>query len=90
MWQNQAAHQSKKNCECDDNTFEFENDYTFVFANEVSEKTTTELDKALGELHDGLREDDQRKDNQFQMRQEQKAVTVSDEVERRSVNRIPQ
>ena len=29
--------------------FEFENDYIFVFANEVSEKTTTELDNALEE-----------------------------------------
>ena len=32
-----------------DNTIEFENDYIFVFANEVSEKTTTELDNALEE-----------------------------------------
>ena len=49
VWQNQAAHQSKKNYECDDNTFEIENDYIFVFSNEVSEKTTTELDNALEE-----------------------------------------
>ena len=46
VWQNQAAHQSSKNYECDDNTFEFENDCIFVFANEVSEKTTTELGNA--------------------------------------------
>ena len=30
VWQNQAAHQSKKNYECDDNTFEFEKDNIFV------------------------------------------------------------
>ena len=47
VWQHQAARQSRKNYECDDKTFEFENDYIFVFANEVSEKTTTELDNAL-------------------------------------------
>ena len=49
MWQTQAAHQSNKNDECDDYIFEFENDYIFVFAIEVNEKTTTELDNALEE-----------------------------------------
>ena len=32
VWQNQAAHESNKNYECDDYTFEFENDCIFVFA----------------------------------------------------------
>ena len=32
VWQNQAAHESNKNHECDDYTFEFENDCIFVFA----------------------------------------------------------
>ena len=49
MWQTQAAHQSNKNYECDDYIFEIENDYIFVFATEVSEKTTIELDDALEE-----------------------------------------
>ena len=70
MWQTRAAHQSNKNYECDDYIFEFENDYIFVLATEVSEKTTIELDDALEEnLHDGSREDDQWTDNQYQMRQ---------------------
>ena len=38
-----------KQLECDDYTFQFENDYIFVFANKVSEKTTIELDNALEE-----------------------------------------
>ena len=49
MWQTQAAHQSNKNYVCDDYVFEFENDYIFVFANEVHEKTTIELDDVLEE-----------------------------------------
>ena len=38
-----AAHQSNKNYVCDDYIFEFENEYIFVFATEVNEKTI-ELD----------------------------------------------
>ena len=38
-----------KNYVCDDYIFEFENDYIFVFANEVNEKTTIELDDVLEE-----------------------------------------
>ena len=49
MRQTQAAHQFNKNYECDDNTFEFEIDCSFVFATEVNEKTTIELDDALEE-----------------------------------------
>ena len=49
VWQNHAAHQFKKNYDCDDNAFEFENDYIFVFANEVNEKTTIEHDHAFEE-----------------------------------------
>ena len=40
--------------------------------------------RAWRELHDGLREDDQVKDNQYKTRQKQNSATVSDEVERRS------
>ena len=39
MWQTQAAHQSNKKYECDD--------YIFVFATEVNEKTTIDLDDVL-------------------------------------------
>ena len=49
MCQTQTAHQSNTNYECDDYIFEFENDYIFVFATEVNEKTTIELDDALEE-----------------------------------------
>ena len=67
MWQTQAAHQSNKNYERDDYIFDFENDHIFVLATEEDEKTTIELDDMLEEkeLHDGLREDDQWKDNQY-------------------------
>ena len=43
MWQTQAAHHSNNNYVCDDYIFDFENDYIFVFATEVNEKTTIEL-----------------------------------------------
>ena len=39
----------QENYQCDDDTLWIENDYIFVFATEVSEKTTTELGNALEE-----------------------------------------
>ena len=47
MWQTQTAHQPNENYEFDVYIFEFENDYIFVFATEVSEETTIELEDAL-------------------------------------------
>ena len=47
MWQTPAAHLSKENYVCDDYIFEFENDYIFMFANEVNAKTTIDLDDVL-------------------------------------------
>ena len=86
VWQNQAAHQSKKNYECDDNTFEFENDYIFVFANEVSEKTTTELDNALEENYMTVYvKTINGKTVSIKCDKKQKAATISHEVERRSL-----
>ena len=86
VWQNQAAHQSKINDECDDNTFEFENDYIFVFANEVSEKTTTELDNALEENYMTVYvKTINGKTISIKCDEKQKAATKSDEVERRSL-----
>ena len=55
--------------ECDDNIFEFENDCIFVFATEVNGKDHHRYRRrASRELHDGLREDHQWKDNQYEMR----------------------
>ena len=86
MWQNQAAHLSKKNYECDDNTFEFEHDYIFMFDNEVSEKTTTELDNALEENYMTFYV---KMINGKTIRQKcegkQTAAITADEVERRSL-----
>ena len=84
-WQNKAAHKSKKNNECDDNTFEFENDYIFVFANEVSEKTTTELDNALEENYMTVYvKTINGKTISIKCDKKHKAATILDEVERRS------
>ena len=44
MWQTQTAHQSKRNYECDDYIFELANDFIFVFATEIREKTTIDLE----------------------------------------------
>ena len=86
MWQNQAAHQSKKNYECDDNTFKFENDCIFVFANEVSEKTTIELENALEENYMTVYvKTINGQTISIKCDKKQKAATISDEVERRSL-----
>ena len=86
VWQNQTAHQSKKNNECDDNTFEFENGLIFVFANEVSEKTTTELDNALEENYMTVYvKTINGKTISIKCDKKQKAATISDDVERRSL-----
>ena len=85
VWQNQAAHQSNKNYEYDDYTFEFENDYIFVFANEVSEKTTIELDNALEENYITVYvKTINGKTISIKCDKQQIAATISDEVERRS------
>ena len=94
VWQNQAAHQSIKNYECDDNTFEFEKDYIFVFVNEVSEKTTTELDNALEENYMTVYvKTINGKTSSTKCDKKQKAATISDEVEigpaRHDVPRTP-
>ena len=85
MWQIQVAHQSNKNYECDDYIFEFENDYIFVFATEVSEQTTIELDDALEEncmtVHVKTING---KTISIKCDKKQKAATASDEVERTS------
>ena len=80
VWQNQAAHQSKKNYECDDNTFEFENDYIFVFANEVSEKTNALAENYMTVYVKTING----KTISIKCDQKQKAATILDEVERRS------
>ena len=49
MWQTQAGHRSNQFYVCDDYILEFENDYIFVFATEVNEETTMELDDVLEE-----------------------------------------
>ena len=54
-----------------------------MFAIKVNEKTTIELDDVL-ELHDDLREDDQWKDNQYEMQQKIESSYFSEEVERKS------
>ena len=85
MWQNQAAHQSNKNYECDDYTFEFENDHIFVFANEVSENTTIDLDNALeGNNMTVHVKTINGKTISIKCDKKQQTATVSDEVERRS------
>ena len=49
----------------DDCIFEFENYYIFVFATEANEEIANENDDVLrSEPHNGVREDDQWKDNQ--------------------------
>ena len=76
----------QKNYECDDNTFEFESDYIFLFANEVSEKTTIELDNALEENYMTVHV---KTINGWTITikcdKKKKAATVSDEVEIRSL-----
>ena len=75
----------KKNYECDDYTFEFKNDYIFVFANEASEKTTIELDTALEENY--MTEYVKKingKTISIKYDKKQKAAAISDEVGRRS------
>ena len=85
VWQNQAAHQSNKNYVSDDYTFEFENDNIFVFADEVSEKTTIELDNALEENYMTVYvKTINGKTINIECDKKQKAPTISDEVERRS------
>ena len=85
VWQNQAARQSNKFYECEDYTFEFENDYIFVFANEVSEKTTIELDNVLEENYMTVYVKKMNgKTISIKCDKKQKAATKSDEVERRS------
>ena len=86
MWQTQAAHQSNNNYECDDYIFEFENDYIFVFATEVNEKTTIELDDVPEENYVTVYvKTTQWKDNHCtKCDKKQKAASFSEEVERRS------
>ena len=85
MWQTQAAHQSNKNYVCDDYIFEFEIDYIFVCATEVSEKTTIELDDALEEnCMTVYVKTIIGKTISINRDKKQKAATTSDEVERRS------
>ena len=86
VWQNQAAHQSKKNNEYDDNTFEIENDSIFVFANEVSEKTTAELNNALEENYMTVYvKTINGKTISVKCYKKQKAATIPEETERRSL-----
>ena len=62
-WQKPRAHQSNEKFMCGDYT-EFENDHIFEFANEENEENSKVIDDLPDdELHDNLREDDQRKDN---------------------------
>ena len=85
MWQTQAAHQSNKNYECDDYIFEFDNDYIFVFATEVNEKTTIELDDVLEENFITVYvKTINGKTISIKCDEKQKSATISDEVERRS------
>ena len=84
VWPSQAAQQSNKNYECDDYTFEFENDYISVFANEVSEKTTIELDNALEENYMTVYVKTINGKTITIKCDKQKAATISDEVQRRS------
>ena len=85
MWQTQAAHQSNKNYECDDYIFEFENDYIFVFATEVNEKTTIELDDVPEENYMTVYvKTINGKTISIKCDKKQKAASTSDEVERRS------
>ena len=91
MWRNQAAHQSKKNYECDDNTFEFENDDIFVFANEVNEETANENDDVPEENYMTVHvKTINGKTISIKCDKEQKAATASDEVGRRSSHLVRQ
>ena len=85
MAESSSSSVPKKNYECDACTFEHENDCIFLFANEVSEKTTTELDNALEENYMTVYvKTINGKTISIKCDKKQEAATFSDEVERRS------
>ena len=72
-----------KNYGCDDCIFEFDNDHIFVFATEVIEKTTIELDDVLEENYMTVYvKTINGKTISIKCDKKQKAATISDEVER--------
>ena len=80
-----------KHYECDDNTFDFENDYIFVFAKEVNDEIASENDDVPEENDMTVHvKTINGKTISIKCDKEQKAAIVSDEVGRRSWHLVRQ